>query len=144
MSSISDFPRNHFALQVDGEIVTIEMPDSLVKQWEGKQEFKAYFDEFISRNPPSKTFKGGKKSAKDGAQKNPRATSKRKQSTPELSQCITGVEQLPTDDEILGEVAIVNARANGKLSSFPMLMLSKKVGQAIKNETGLEVSSTLH
>eukprot|EP00435_Cladocopium_sp_Y103_P046086 s1680_g13.t1 len=129
--------------KADGEIVTIEIPDSLVKQWEGKQEFKTYFDEFIARNPPSKTFKGGKKSAKDGAQKNPRAISKRKQPTPELSQCITGVEQLPTDDEILGEVPIVNARANGKLSSFPMLMLSKKVGQAIKNETGLEASLTV-
>ena len=50
--------------QVDGEIVTLDIPNDVIKTWEKHDDFQTYYQEFLIRNPPSKTFKpkaGGKK-----------------------------------------------------------------------------------
>lgn len=119
---------------MDGEIAAIEIPESVIKQWQHKPDLKGFLEDFLVRNP---TVKGGKVQVNAG--KAPR-TMKRKTPPPDMSDSYLGIDALPTDDEMVGQVAIVNARANGKLSTMPLLCISKKVGPMIKNETGCEVS----
>ena len=129
--------------QVDQEIVTIEIPESVSKQWEGKAEWKTFHEEFLGRNPLIKTFKGAKKAGNSGVggPKGSKTTvsAKRKQPPPDFSTSFTGIGDLPADDEKIAEVPVINARAASKLATLPMLVVTKKVGIMIKNETGAEV-----
>ena len=57
----------------------------------------------------------------------------------DVSKCLAPLETFKVDDEILAEGPIVNARAAAKLTTMPVLVLSKAGGPYVKNETGHEV-----
>ena len=83
--------------QVDGEVLTIEIPETLVKQWESKEEFKTYHAEFLGRNPTLKELKvkskkGGTVSSSVKNPKNP--VNKRKQAPLTLSSLAWGIFQV--------------------------------------------------
>lgn len=130
--------------QVAGEIVTIEVPEHVKKQFPG-EDFQKWHDDFLGRNPLTKTFEGKKtkdstKNQKQGGQLTPTVSKKRPLSK-DLSTWMHGLDTLPIDDEIIAEVPILNCKAGAgvKLSTMPTLCLSKKTGIYVKNQTGHEV-----
>jgi len=131
--------------QVDGQIVTLEIPESIVKQWESKPEFKTYYEEFLGRNPPVKEFKGlsvSKKKTDPSKPGNPTAVlpTKKRRLVEDISGSIVDVSSLPDPDEVLIQVPIVNARAAKKLTTMPLLRITKNGGPMIVNQTGQEVA----
>ena len=95
------------------------------------------------RNPPAKSFKGQKGNKKDGnKQPGPKIPPKKRRLVPDLSDCIVDLDQVSpaADDETLCSVPILNARAAAKLSTMPVLCITKKLGAYIKNESGHEAA----
>lgn len=129
--------------QVAGEIVTIEVPEHVKKQFPG-EEFQKWHDDFLARNPLAKTFEGKlpKDSKKKQVGKITPTVSKKRPLSKDLSGWMHGLDTLPIDDEIIAEVPILNCKAGAgvKLSTMPTLCLSKKTGIYVKNQTGHEVT----
>ena len=124
--------------QADGEICTIELPDNIIKQWGDKDEFKVWHEDFLLRNPPASTLaSSGNSHPKASA--TPVVSSRKRPLPMDMSQFLTPLENFKADDEILCEAPIVNARAAAKLTTMPVLVVSKAGGPYIKNETGNEV-----
>lgn len=129
--------KNHSVphIQVDGEIVTIEVPEVVKKQF-ASDEFQQWHEEFLVRHPLAKSLQG-KKTKKDT-----KTTAKPRQpkraAPKDFSKCLHAVDSLPAD-ELECEVAIVNSRASGKLSTMPVLCVGKKNGIYVKNQSGYEV-----
>lgn len=125
---------------MDQEIVTLEIPNSLVTAWEKHPDFISYHQEFLGRHPPAKSFKKDKKPPKPPSA--PKLLSKKRRLAPSLESSIVGLDEVkvPDGEELLCEVPLVNARAGKKLSTLPMLCISKSVGPFIKNESGHEVT----
>ena len=132
------FPHD-WALQVDNEIVTIEIPEALVKQWNDKPEFRTFYDDFVARNPPAKTFKGATTKASGKAVKKLLVPPSKRKLAPDLSSCLVALDEVPQDDTALAQVALINGRSSSKLTTMPLLMVGKKLGPYIRNETGEEV-----
>ena len=122
-------------VQVDGEIVTIEVPEVVKKQF-ASDDFQQWHEEFLVRHPLAKTLQG-KKPKKDT--KNPAKPRHPKRAAPkDFSKCLVAVDSLPAE-ELQCEVAIVNSRASGKLSTMPLLCVGGKTGIFVKNQSGYEV-----
>ncbi|CAL1166517.1 unnamed protein product [Cladocopium goreaui] len=127
--------------KVEGQIVTLEIPEAVVKQYGSKEEFKTFHEGFLLRNPPTKTFKTNKK----GAGNNPIQSApvqKKRLREEDLSSCLVDVDEklTPEGDSILVEVPIINARAGKKLDTMPVLRISTRVGAYIVNQSGHEVT----
>ena len=127
--------------QVDGQIVTLEIPESVLKQWESKPEFKTYYEEFLGRNPPVKEFKGLSKKKTDPSKTgNPTAVlPKKRRLVEDITGSIVDVSSLPDPDDVVVQVPIVNARAGKKLTTMPLLRITKNSGPMIVNQTGQDV-----
>ena len=126
--------------QADGEIVTIEVPDLIKKQYGKFEDFQRWIEDFNVRCPPASTFKGkdkGKPDSKSGPLK-PKPTKKRPLPK-DVSKQIGRAAELPENDVIEQQVPVVNSRAWGKLETMPTLIVSKKVGIYVLNECGQEV-----
>ena len=132
--------------QVDGEIVTLEIPTAVINQWEGKEEFKTFYESFLTRHHPAKTLKG----SKGGGNKNkdskqlivPKIAGKRRR-IEDISDCFVDPSKLQEPEaaeDILGSVPIINARAGKKLNTMPTLEIWNNVGAFIRNDSGHEVS----
>ena len=127
--------------QVDGDIVTIELPEATQKQWKDKEDFQLFHEDFVSKHPTLETFKAQHSKTskqKEGGVAVTVTPPRKRPLGPDLSGCLAGLEKLPEADEIICEVAIVNFRASGKLTTVPTLVVSKKAGVYIKNDTGFE------
>ena len=123
--------------QVDGEICTIELPNGLVKQWENKPEFQAFYEEFLVKYPLAATFQSkGKVETSAGTVV---VTPVKRPAPFDLSSCLNDVGSLPDEDVIKCEVPVVNGRAGVKLTTMPTLVVAEKTGPYLKNETGHEV-----
>ena len=127
--------------QVEGQIVTLEIPEAVMKQYGSKEEFKLFHEGFLLRNPPTKTFK---LTNKKGAGNNPIQSApvqKKRLREEDLSSCLVDVDEklTPEGDSILVEVPIINARAGKKLETMPVLRISTRVGAYIVNQSGHEV-----
>eukprot|EP00435_Cladocopium_sp_Y103_P022453 s2116_g5.t1 len=127
--------------KVDGQIVTLEIPEAILKQWESKPEFKTYYEEFLGRNPPVKEFKGmSKKKTSDPSKTGtPPILPKKRRLVEDISGSIVDVAALADPDQVVIEVPIVNARAAKKLTTMPLLRISMKNGPLIVNQTGQDV-----
>ncbi|CAE7279784.1 unnamed protein product, partial [Symbiodinium sp. CCMP2592] len=126
-----------------GEIVTIELPDAMIKHWwDLKPEFKQFVEDFRSRNPLAKDFvvkKGAGPGSKDGGGTAPSVKNPKKRAAEkDLSGCIVEVKDAP-GTRIL-EVPLVNARMATRSDSLPTLVISD-MGPMILNETS--VAATL-
>ncbi|CAK9011673.1 unnamed protein product [Durusdinium trenchii] len=124
--------------KVEQEIVTIEIPDMLVKLHGENEAFKVFHKAFLARHPLAKAFP--KPPSKSGpgpkAKSTPKPTKRPLNDfTPTLVP-LDGVEH----SQILCEVPIINARCSSKLSTMPMLVIDAKTGPCVKNETGHEVT----
>ena len=128
---------------MDGEIVTIEIPNAVFNAWEKHDDFQSFHQDFVGRNPPAKSFKGQKGIKKDGnKQLGPKLPPKKRRLAADLSDCIVDLDQVApaADDETLCSVPSLNARAATKLSTMPVLCITKKLGAFIKNESGHDVT----
>lgn len=122
-------------IQVDGEIVTIEVPEVVKKQF-ASDEFQQWHEEFLVRHPLAKSFQAKKPKKDTKTTAKPRQP---KRAAPkDYSKYLQAVDSLPAD-ELECEVAIVNSRASGKLSTMPVLCVGKKNGIYVKNQSGYEV-----
>lgn len=92
------------------------------------------------RIPCSPPF--GQESPREKTKKDTKTTAKPRQpkraAPKDFSKCLHAVDSLPAD-ELECEVAIVNSRASGKLSTMPVLCVGKKNGIYVKNQSGYEV-----
>ncbi|CAK8990693.1 Uncharacterized protein SCF082_LOCUS2343 [Durusdinium trenchii] len=130
--------------KVDGTIVTLEVPDGILKKYDAMPEFKTYHDGFLVRHPPTKSFKSpAKKNTKDTAGTTTPLPTKKRPREEDISGLLVDASAVePDGDETLVEVPVVNARAGEKLSTMPILRVTQKVGPYILNQTGHNV--TLH
>lgn len=127
--------------QVDGTIVTLEVPDGILKKYDAMPEFKTYHDGFLVRHPPTKSFKSpAKKNTKDTAGTTTPLPTKKRPREEDISGLLVDASAVePDGDETLVEVPVVNARAGEKLSTMPILRVTQKVGPYILNQTGHNV-----
>ena len=125
--------------QADGEIVTIEVPDMIKKQFAKFEDFQRWHEDFLLRFPPASTFKSKDKGNQD---KKPvlKPKTKKRPAPKDLSKQIGSATELPEKDDILQQVPVVNCRASGKLETMPSLIVSQKVGIYIRNDCGQEVT----
>ena len=136
-------PQKIISLQVDGQIVTIEIPDSITKQFESRDEWKQFHEGFLRRFPGVKSFKGTANANKKGGHSQPTGPlpPKKRRLAEDLSGSIVDAAQVTPahDDQVLVEVPIVNARAGKKLATMPLLRITKNMGPYILNEAGQDV-----
>jgi hypothetical protein len=125
---------------VDGNVVTLELPDSLIKQWWDRPEFKLFVEDFQLKHPLAKTFKQskGNKGGGSGTQKTP---AKRKIAD-DLSKYILPIEDEPGQTKV-AEVSLVNVRLGGGASGLPTLVITE-AGPFIKNVCGKVVTLLSH
>ena len=122
--------------QSDNEIVTIEIPDQIVKQWEGKPDFKSWHEDFLIKHPPAVTFKGKASTMESTAAGSSLITPKKRKLPVDISDSIIAIESFPEAEALLVEVPLVNARAGTKLTTMPILGVGEKSGPFVKNDTG--------
>ncbi|CAK9059645.1 unnamed protein product [Durusdinium trenchii] len=125
-------------LKVDGHIVTLEIPDAIVKKYGSMDDFKIYYDAFLLRHPPTKTFKSKpKRNEKDVSGPITTPLPKKRPLEVDLSDRLVDASSVvPEGDQCLVEVPVVNARASQKLATMPIFRVTEKVGPYILNETG--------
>ena len=120
--------------------MTIEIPEMVVKAHGENEKFKDFHQKFLVRHPLAKSLAKdrGQSAATPKAKAKAKASTLRKRLHDDFTPKLMAVESVPAPEECLGEVPIVNARANAKLTTMPILMIDKKNGPTIKNETGQE------
>lgn len=90
-----------------------------------------------------KSFKGTANANKKGGHSQPTGPlpPKKRRLAEDLSGSIVDAAQVTPaqDDQLLVEVPIVNARAGKKLTTMPLLRITKNMGPYILNEAGQDV-----
>ena len=125
--------------QVGGDIVTIELPESLIKDYWEVPDFKTRVEDFRAKHPTAKEC-GAKQTGKTAGTTEALTTPKKKRPLAvDLTSKILPSEDAPSTTAIL-EVPIMNGRAPaGKtMESMPVLTVGENLAY-IKNETGLAV-----
>ena len=127
---------------MDGQIVTLEIPEAVVKQYQGKDDFKNFHDGFLIRHPPVKSYKSMNKGGNKDAKLPPVPLPRKRPLEVDLSANLVDVASvLATEgDEVLAEVPIINARSGQKLVSTPVLRITRKTGPVIVNQSGHEAN----
>ena len=123
--------------QVDGEIQTIELPDTLIKQWwDVKPEFRLFVEDFQAKHPLAKSIKQLKGTKVKGALATTK-TPKRKLAE-DFSKYIVSVGDEPGQTTV-AEVSLVNVRLGGGARGLPMLVITE-AGPMVKNQCGKTVT----
>ncbi|CAJ1437658.1 unnamed protein product [Effrenium voratum] len=121
--------------KVDGQVVSVEIPNNVHKEWGHHKDFKQFAETFVIRNPPAKQQQQQTGRTKVGQPAKSLLPQKRK-ATEDVSACI--LDEVPSG-EVLLEVPVLNAKAAKRLATLPSLLVLQD-GAVIQNNSGHDVS----
>ena len=132
--------------QVNGEILTLEIPDGTIKEFWDTPDFRTFLSDFRQRHPLAQDL-AKKASRSESVEQqsflHPLPFSKKRPAEELLT--IVEVDAVPGGARLL-EVPILNARTSGKVDAVPALVISDQ-GPFLTNTSSVEVpqqNSTLH
>ena len=131
-------------MQVDGQIVTLELPESLIKQyWNSAPDFQQFVQDFRGRNPSVKDLAKKAGSTNTPTKNNSSsgsalASAKKRKLQKDLSGCVVEATDVPAGTTI-AEVPVVNARVGGKTDTMPVLVITDG-GSYVLNNTTFQVT----
>ncbi|CAJ1427550.1 unnamed protein product [Effrenium voratum] len=128
--------------KVEGDVVTLEIPDPIIQKFSQRQEFKTLLDQFLERHPPLQKVKDekNKKRPTTAAGLGPAATPKRQRLDDQIIQRLLKHEDDCPAGPFLAEVPMVNARVTGGLGTEQATLVVTNSLAFVRNKTGGKVS----
>ena len=128
-----------FFSQVNDQIVTVELPEALVKEyWEKTPDFQTFVEEFRVRNPLAKDLQKKAPPAAKAAAATKSVLPRKRPATKDVSGSMVALSDAPGSAKLV-EVPIINARLATKSDTMPILVISD-AGAYILNNTGSSVT----
>ena len=126
----------YLAHKVDGQVVSVEIPNNVHKEWGHHKDFKQFSETFVIRNPPAKQQQQQQTGRTKVGQPAKSLLPQKRKATEDVSACI--LDEVPSG-EVLLEVPVLNAKAAKRLATLPSLLVLQD-GAVIQNNSGHDVS----
>ena len=119
---------------MDGQAVTIELPEALVQKFWHRTDFQAIFEEFTSKHATAKTLKKKRGAKSDPAGPQGPVPLKKQKQTPAPNVTTKPAEE-SHGTTVIAESPLVNIKLPSGVKEQVMLVVSDK-GPYIRNQTG--------